>query len=131
MDYLFSEIFTNLPEFRQEWLLKIAILDRFCGQLCVALCRGDEGEEDEATGQSFIEWLQAANLFLVPLDDQGVWFRFHHLFLHLLRHRQQARYDGDTLSELARTLPLPGSPLKAWWRRHWRKPWPPARLCKR
>ena len=51
-------------------------------------------------GQSFLEWLQSANLFLVPLDDQGIWFRFHHLFLQLLRYRQQALYDRAALADL-------------------------------
>ena len=100
MDYLFSEILANLPQTRQEWLLKIAIPDQFCGPLCAALCEPGEGGEDPFSGQSFLEWLQSANLFLVPLDDQGIWFRFHHLFLQLLRYRHAARYGSSALADL-------------------------------
>ena len=100
MDYLFSETFASLPEGRQEWLLQIAVLDQFCGPLCAALCAQTEEGVDFSAGQSFIAWLQAANLFLVPLDDQGVWFRFHHLFLQLLRYRQQALCDSDAVAIL-------------------------------
>jgi LuxR family maltose regulon positive regulatory protein len=100
MDYLFSEIYANLPEGHREWLLQIAILDRFCAPLCVTICERSKGSEDPAAGQAFVAWLQAANLFLVPLDDQGLWFRFHHLFLQLLRYRQQAHYDSAALAVL-------------------------------
>ncbi|MBK8050806.1 MAG: hypothetical protein IPK16_29100 [Anaerolineales bacterium] len=102
MDYLFSEILANLPETHLEWLLKIAIPDQFCGQLCAALCAPVEGGENPFAGESFLEWLQSANLFLVPLDDKGIWFRFHHLFLQLLRYRQAALYDHTMLADLHR-----------------------------
>ena len=100
MDYLFDEIFTNLPPSRQADLLKIAVLDRFCASLCVTVCEQIEGSADPSAGQSFVTWLQAANLFVVPLDDQGGWFRFHHLFLQLLRYRQQAQFDSAALAAL-------------------------------
>ena len=113
MDYLFSETFASLPEGRQEWLLQIAVLDQFCGPLCAALCAQTEEGVDFSAGQSFIAWLQAANLFLVPLDDQGAWFRFHHLFLQLLRYRQQALCDSDAAAILASPVQPPGLRVQA------------------
>ena len=129
-DYLFSEIFADLPEGRHEWLLKIAILDRFCLPLCVTLCDRIEGDEDTAAGQAFVAWLQATNLFLVPLDDQGLWFRFHHLFLHLLRYQQQARYNSACLSVLHGRVAA-WFAEQVWWRKRCAMPWPRVTWIKR
>ena len=99
-DYLFREIFMHLTEDQQHCLLRIAVLDRFCGPLCDALCAAqDEGAEISAAS-GFIEWLKSMNLFLVPLDDEGIWYRFHHLFLQLLREQQKKRLDPATVSVL-------------------------------
>lgn len=62
------------------------MLDRFCAPLCEVVCQ-EEGET--LTGQAFLSWLQASNLFLIPLDDRGEWFRFHHLFQNHLQNLLQ------------------------------------------
>ena len=99
-DYLFREIFIHLAEEQQYCLLRLAVLDRFCGPLCDAMCGEPNDEGMPSRGSSFIEWLKSMNLFLVPLDDEGVWYRFHHLFLQLLRQQQKARLDPATVAVL-------------------------------
>lgn len=80
-EYLLAEVFARQPEWIQTWLLKTAILDRFCVPLCEALClEADDDGRMEMTGERFIQWLQEKNLFLIHLDHQNEWFRFHDLF---------------------------------------------------
>lgn len=86
LDYLSDEVLDRQPEPVREFLLRCSILDRLSGPLCDAVTEGSDG-------QRMLEELERANLFLVPLDDERHWFRFHHLFADLLRDR------------LTRTLP--------------------------
>ena len=87
-EYLLADVLAHLPPAKKEWLLRVSLLDRFCAPLCEAVCRSprDGSQSDSAagttdlTGQEFVRWLHDDNLFLVTLDDQGQWFRFHHLF---------------------------------------------------
>ncbi len=87
-EYLLAEVLSHLPVAKQAWLLKTSILDRFCAPLIEAVCLTDSDESvslANVTGEVFISRLKRENLFLVPLDDRGEWFRFHHLFQqHLL-----------------------------------------------
>ena len=53
-------------------------------------------------GHGFIQWLQSSNIFLVALDHEGVWFRFHHLFLQMLRDRMNAVLPADEVRRLRR-----------------------------
>jgi len=82
-DYLLAEVLVNLPSTYQAWLLKSAILERFCASLIETICR-TKSDPVDMSGEAFIDWLVRENLFLVPLDDQRKWFRFHHLFKQLL-----------------------------------------------
>jgi LuxR family maltose regulon positive regulatory protein len=61
-------------------LLRTSILDRLTGSLCDALT-------GQKNGQATLEMLERANLFVVPLDDERRWYRYHHLFAELLRQR--------------------------------------------
>lgn len=83
MDYLTEEILNRQEESIQSFLLKTSILDRLSGPLCDLIT-------GQATGQNRLEHLVSANLFLVPLDDERRWFRYHHLFADLLLHRLNA-----------------------------------------
>src|SRR5690606_25065048 len=75
LDYLVEEVLLRHPKAIQDFLLKTSVLDRLCGSLCDALL------QDPATdGQRPLEYLERANLFLVPLDDERRWFRYHQLF---------------------------------------------------
>ena len=87
MDYLIEEVLDQLSESIQTFLLQTAILDRLTGPLCNVLT----GQED---GQTTLEILEHANLFIVPLDDERCWYRYHHLFKDLLLSRLQQTQPG-------------------------------------
>lgn len=82
LDYLIEEVLSAQPAGIQRFLLQTSILDRLCGPLCDAVMKG--GGLD---AQPTLEYLERANLFLVPLDDERRWYRYHHLFADLLRQR--------------------------------------------
>jgi len=93
-DYLAVEVVSQQPPTIQDWLLKTSILDRFCAPLCEAVCRTDaDSPQAGLSALGFVQWLESANLFLVPLDSRGEWFRYHHLFQQLMQswlERQQS-----------------------------------------
>ena len=79
-----EEVFARQPEHVQTFLLHTSILDQFTGSLCDAIT----GRSD---GQRILEMLEQAGLFIVPLDDERRWYRYHHLFADILyRHLCQA-----------------------------------------
>ncbi len=82
MDYLVEEVLQQQPEKVQTFLLGTAILDQMCGPLCEAVLLAPP-----ASGQETLEYLEQANLFIIPLDDERRWYRYHHLFADLLRQR--------------------------------------------
>jgi LuxR family transcriptional regulator, maltose regulon positive regulatory protein len=82
MDYLVEEVLGQQPEHVQRFLLRTSILDRMCGSLCDAVLL-----DSSASGQETLEYLEHANLFIVPLDNERRWYRYHHLFADLLRQR--------------------------------------------
>jgi LuxR family transcriptional regulator, maltose regulon positive regulatory protein len=84
LDYLVEEVLHQQPEPVQTFLLRTSILDRLCGALCEALLL-----DPAASGQAMLEYLEHANLFLIPLDHERRWYRYHHLFAELLRQRLQ------------------------------------------
>ena len=95
LDYLLQEVLEGQPEDIQTFLLRTSILDRMCGPLCEAVVYGKRaGLAPEASGQATLEHLERANLFVVPLDNERRWYRYHHLFAELLRQRlqQSARF---------------------------------------
>jgi LuxR family maltose regulon positive regulatory protein len=83
LDYLVEEVLQRQSEFVQTFLLRTSILDRLCGQLCDAVML-----DASASGQGTLEYLERANLFIVALDNERRWFRYHHLFAELLRQRR-------------------------------------------
>ena len=82
LDYLLEEVLQLQPESIQSFLLQTSILNRLCGPLCDAVL-------DVASGssQKTLEYLDHSNLFIIPLDDERHWYRYHHLFGDLLRQR--------------------------------------------
>jgi len=80
LDYLIEEVLNQQPLNVQNFLLQTAILNRLTGSLCDAIT----GQEN---GQAILEMLDRANLFIVPLDNERRWYRYHHLFADLLRQR--------------------------------------------
>ena len=100
-DYLLSEVLSRQPPAVADSLCKMAILDRFCAPLCDALRGPDiEPEAGERDGEQFIQWLEQHNLFLIALDDEGRWFRFHHLFQQLLNDQLQRSHSRDEIAAL-------------------------------
>ena len=82
LDYLIEEVLQQQSECIQTFLLHTSILDRMCGSLCDAVLL-----DPSATGQETLENLEHANLFIVPMDNERRWYRYHHLFGELLRKR--------------------------------------------
>jgi LuxR family maltose regulon positive regulatory protein len=102
-DYLVEEVLAHQPEPVREFLLHTAVLDRLTGPLCEAVTRRDDGSHMLTT-------LQRANLFLVALDDQRQWYRYHHLFADVLRAR--------LLAEQPDLVPLLHQRASHWYEAH-------------
>jgi len=106
IDYLVEEVLDQLPADLQDFLLKTSILDRLCANLCDTVVRGfDEAGADSTVisekrfnlgkSQVVLEFLEKSNLFLIALDDDRTWFRYHRLFSDLLSIRLSQKYaDG-------------------------------------
>ena len=90
LDYLVQEVWQQQPQPVQTFLLHTSILDRLCGPLCDAVL-----PEPAAIGQETLEYLERANLFVVPLDDKRHWYRYHHLFADVLQTRLMKTYPNQ------------------------------------
>ncbi len=82
VDYLLHEVLSRQPQAIQDFLLQTSLLDRLSAPLCDAV----RAQNDSQTQLGLLE---QANLFLVPLDDERRWYRYHHLFAEVLRQRLQ------------------------------------------
>ncbi len=103
VDYLADEVLARLPEMTQSFLLRTSIVSRLCSPLCDAIA-------DQRDSQSTLIQLEQAQLFLVPLDTDRRWYRYHTLFGDLLRYRlQQTAPD---------TLPLLHTRAATWFADH-------------
>jgi LuxR family maltose regulon positive regulatory protein len=119
VDYLAAEVFTRQSAHIQTFLLQTAILDRMCGPLCDSVLGLETGGwrlgEDasqpasslqppasHAYSQLILDQLERANLFVVPLDDERQWYRYHHLFTDVLRHRLTSGVSAETVANLHR-----------------------------
>ncbi len=80
LDYLAEEVLQRQPEQVRNFLLQTAILERLCAPLCAAVT-------DQRDGKGTLEALERGNLFVIPLDDQRHWYRYHHLFADVLQAR--------------------------------------------
>ena len=112
LDYLIEEVLQRQPGHIQAFLFQTSILDRLCGPLCDAVAAeiGDQGLEDggqaefsvpDVEPRAILEYLDRANLFVVPLDARREWYRYHRLFADLLRSRLQ-RLHPDLVPVLHR-----------------------------
>src|SRR5918997_4377290 len=97
-DYLADEVLSRQPEDVREFLLKTSIVETLNGPLCEALT-------DATDGREMLERLERAKLFLVPLDEGGRYYRYHHLFAAFLRERLR-RANPDEIPELHRRAGL-------------------------
>ncbi len=107
VDYLIEDVFNHLPAHIQQFLLQTSILERLCGPLCDALLGVNESSAERGTtGQSYSQLILAElernNLFLIPLDAERVWYRYHHLFAEVLRERLITGSNADHVAMLHR-----------------------------
>jgi LuxR family transcriptional regulator, maltose regulon positive regulatory protein len=109
LDFLAEEVLERQPEHQREFLLNTSILDGLTGPLCDALT----GRSD---GQGMLEKLERENLFVVPLDDERRWYRYHHLFADFLRGRLQLEspeFAGELHLRASRWYEENGHPAEA------------------
>ncbi len=78
LDYLVEEVLQHQSESVRSFLLQTAILDKLCAPLCNKVTERKDGKE-------MLDVLERSNLFLIPLDDQRQWYRYHHLFAEVLQ----------------------------------------------
>ena len=120
LDYLLEEVLASQPPEIQRFLLHTSILERLTAPLCDAVRgtqrsgqSGSKARKDDTrcpdspipdpaipTSQSILEYLERANLFLVPLDDERIWYRYHHLFADLLRAQLQKSVGAEGVAQL-------------------------------
>jgi len=86
-DYLAENVLDSLPKKTLDFLITTSILDRLCGDLCVAV----SGHRDS---QAILEQLEKQNLFIRPLDEERRWYRYHHLFADCLQRRLERDWPG-------------------------------------
>jgi LuxR family maltose regulon positive regulatory protein len=91
LDYLMEEVFDRQSPDVKDFLLKTSILERLSAPLCEAVW-------EKSDSQHMLEMLEQVNLFIIPLDQSRVWYRYHRLFAELLRHR--LRLSGLNEAEL-------------------------------
>ncbi len=109
LDYLTDEVFNRQTTEIQAFLLKTSILERMSAGLCAAVLRDeallwhevDDGRDrpavesqDHTKVVAILDHLEKYNLFLIRLDDERQWFRYHHLFADLLRARLEQNWPG-------------------------------------
>jgi LuxR family maltose regulon positive regulatory protein len=109
-EYLLEEVLGRQPQAVQAFLLETSILERLCAELCDAVIENRDWKL-EISGQSLISSLYSqqildhllrSNLFILPLDDEGRWYRYHHLFADLLQARLRRAMTSEAVADLHR-----------------------------
>jgi LuxR family maltose regulon positive regulatory protein len=102
LGYLTEEVLARQPAEIQEFLLQTSILGQFCAEVCDAVLGIGESVNRRisnpstpfADSQAVLAALERANVFLISLDDEGRWYRYHHLFAELLQAQLRRRSPG-------------------------------------
>lgn len=94
LSYLTEQVLDQQPQEIQKFLLETAILEKFNSDLCNAVTKRSDSKK-------LLEHLQHANLFLIPLDEEHQWYRYHNFFTDLLRDLQKRSEDAN-LADLHR-----------------------------
>jgi LuxR family transcriptional regulator, maltose regulon positive regulatory protein len=118
VDYLTTEVLARQPAHVQTFLLQTAILERLCGPLCdvvmgiaevaqppsssISPAAGQPASVAHSYSQILLEALERANLFLLPLDNDRRWYRYHHLFAEVLRGRLASGATAEMVTTLHR-----------------------------
>ncbi len=100
LDYLVEEVLQRQPKYIRSFLLQTSILGRLSGPLCDAVT-------EQAGSSVILETLERGNLFVIPLDDQRQWYRYHHLFAEVLL--------AHALEEQPGQIPLLHKRASAWY----------------
>ena len=88
VDYFLDEVLAQQSAPAIRFLLRTSVLDRMCGSLCDAVL-------DSTGSAAWLTELRALNLFIVPEDDHGEWFRYHRLFAETLKSELRRREPGE------------------------------------
>ncbi|KPV47705.1 hypothetical protein SE17_42010, partial [Kouleothrix aurantiaca] len=110
-DYFADQVFERMPAPLAAFVLQTAILTRLSGELCDAVLGDSALPVPTGRAQATLETLERTNLFLLPLDDQRAWYRYHPLFADMARERLRQRVAADRIA----TLHLHAS---EWWEQH-------------
>ena len=111
LDYLIEEVLQRQPKVVQNFLLQTAVLDRLNSSLCAAVVDSDTDEDDLIiSGKGSLESLERDNLFVIPLDNQRQWYRYHHLFSDVLR--------AHLVAEQPHKIPILHQRASAWYAEH-------------
>ncbi|HER34123.1 MAG TPA: hypothetical protein ENO19_01470, partial [Halothiobacillaceae bacterium] len=102
LDYLVTEVLHRQPAATRDFLCQTVILDRLTAPLCDAVTGRDDG-------QAMLDRLDAANLFLVPLDNRREWYRYHRLFAEVLRPALTSAEAGHLHQRAARWYAAQGA----------------------
>jgi LuxR family maltose regulon positive regulatory protein len=109
-EYLLSEILTKQAATFSDCMLKTSIPARFSADLCDALCFKEANSSSTGSagsdfnGHQFLEWLRLSNFFIIPLDGQGKWYRYHHIFREFLQQELIRRFGQEQVRELHAVL---------------------------
>lgn len=95
LDYLVEEVLIRQPEAVQAFLVQTSILGRMCGALCDAVLL-----HPVMPGKQQLLQLERLNLFIIPLDHERQWYRYHHLFGESLQRRLLDSLDGSSIAAL-------------------------------
>jgi len=88
LDYLIEEVLDTLPDAQREFLMRTSITERFCGNLCQVVT-------GNPSSRQILDEIRKSNLFLIPLDTHGRWFRYHHLFAEVLYALLEQEHPGE------------------------------------
>jgi LuxR family maltose regulon positive regulatory protein len=100
LDYLLEEVLHKQPDNIQNFLLRTSILDRLCGSLCDAVLHDVSATGEGTAGQETLVYLERANLFVISLDHERRWYRYHHLFRDLLRQRLMHKVSPEEITRV-------------------------------
>jgi len=100
-DYLISEVLAKQPEHIMEQLIDSSVLNRFCAE-CIdeVLLAKNKDKQKDTDGSNLIQWLLESNMFLISIDSEQHWFRYHHLFQELLQNQLLKRRTLKEVQEI-------------------------------
>ncbi len=99
--YLISHVLSQQPAYMMEQIIDSSILDRFNAELIQKVISiNSNGKQESGNEHNLMQWLIKSNLFLVSLDSEQQWFRYHHLFHGLLQKQLQKFRSVDQIKEI-------------------------------